>query len=720
MIKIFLMFVSLLNIVKSYDITIEEENKKIYQSSGEYTLLEGGELYYGDDDIYQFVDFADATLVATKEGALVLVTNKGYASLYIFRSNSFLEVKTLTNKYKYIRLAYFNDKVYLFGQIELYQDEKFFVAKKTYFDSDDAFIVLLDEDYSFKQIGIFGGTLKEGFLDMRVNEQGYFLFGKKDPLSGGDFGNTYGDKHSYYLAHLDQNFKLLSFITFREEEFLDYRLFPEGIYVAMKDNIYFLDYSLELAYSLKIPSALRFGYFSYNYSFIGINGLETNICDLQNKKWTSFKLDNDDVLQSVVIDEDSFLLKYQNLVKRLGIYDVTQFKDKIKNGEDQGKISNMFWDLSVQKIDYPEYFNSLVCGEYKANFIYAGFSKEGKVVVEREVNIREGGVYPLGYRLLFTGVAYLDNVIINNNHPLLNRGYHELVLVNNIGEKEKITFYVDRQMEFMEEKNRNFDIEVYPLEPFTLMLTLNCELETKINYVIINKEKVETLAFNYPYLQITLEAQTVGTHTYHLTKLNYNNNQEIGLDYCYRVRVLQNDFSIRGHFQVEDDYLCYKGEVEDPYKMGRFIKFIIKKGEEEQEKSFSLSSQTIYFNNLPAKIDEIIIYFVIDEGGKEYREVKLFSFTVNEETNMRLGSIQIDKLEESLKAFSINIEKKKIQTVMCNDKIVYEKEEADYTVFKICVGIGIISGGIIFFLRSNDKGIFKYPNISFKKKKNNL
>lgn len=284
MIKILFMFVSLVNVLHNYEITFQDEKEETLESIGDYDFLTNGELCYKKQCIYSFDKFENVALALTEKGVITLILNNGYASIYVFDDDTLIKEKRLSNKYEYIKLDYALEKVYVYGQISFYQDEKFLQAKKTYFDGNDAFIAILDENYEFSQVSIFGGYEDEGFLSLRINENGFYLFGKKSPLSGGDFGNTYGDNDTYYLTHLNFNFKLINFLTFKDESYLDYRLFHDEIYVAMKDNIYILSYDLELEYSLKIPSPLNFGYFSYNYSFVGINGLEANICNLKNKK----------------------------------------------------------------------------------------------------------------------------------------------------------------------------------------------------------------------------------------------------------------------------------------------------------------------------------------------------------------------------------------------------------------------------------------------------
>jgi len=119
---------------------------------------------------------------------------------------------------------------------------------------------------------------------------------------------------------------------------------------------------------------------------------------------------------------------------------------------------------------------------------------------------------------------------------------------------------------------------------------------------------------------------------------------------------------------------------------------------------------------LPKSIDEIIVSLVIDEGGKEYREVKLFSLITTKEGNVCLGEIKINKLEENLKEFKINIEKKNIDKVLYENKTIYEKQEPSSKFLRISIVLSLILGGAIIFFRVNNRSIFKYANISLKRR----
>ena len=83
------------------------------------------------------------------------------------------------------------------------------------------------------------------------------------------------------------------------------------------------------------------------------------------------------------------------------------------------------------------------------------FSVFRKVEVPLRANVSEGGIYPCGYRLQFTGHGELDGKTVLNNHVLDREGSRRLILTDNSGKKTEINFTVSKaQTEFRSSGNR--------------------------------------------------------------------------------------------------------------------------------------------------------------------------------------------------------------------------------------------------------------------------
>ena len=100
----------------------------------------------------------------------------------------------------------------------------------------------------------------------------------------------------------------------------------------------------------------------------------------------------------------------------------------------------------------------------------------------------------------------------------------------------------------------------------------------------------------------------------------------------------------------------------------------------------------------------------------------LASFILSDAKSSELLNIEINKKEEAIKEFSFVIKNKKnIEKIKCEDKIIYEKKQDDnksslyLLIFLIIINIISYSYYLFKILKINIKRIF-----NFKKKKDNI
>ena len=128
------------------------------------------------------------------------------------------------------------------------------------------------------------------------------------------------------------------------------------------------------------------------------------------------------------------------------------------------EIETMFGKATLIEEISEKPFNNLIYGIYLRKLKYKSkfgleFTVEFESKVNLEVNVTEGGIYPVGYNLHFTGDAYLNENPILNNYSIPTSGKYTLKLVG-INNEEYICNFevVDEQIKFTEEQVIDYDI----------------------------------------------------------------------------------------------------------------------------------------------------------------------------------------------------------------------------------------------------------------------
>ena len=112
-----------------------------------------------------------------------------------------------------------------------------------------------------------------------------------------------------------------------------------------------------------------------------------------------------------------------------------------------------------------------------------------------------GGVYPLNYKLLFKGKAYLDGNEILNNYALQEEKEVKLDLVGANGQVTTFQFFVShKQIMFTEDMHRIADFEVIAGEEYKLIYEIKGVDEIE-KMVINGEETTDFIPVSYTHLR---------------------------------------------------------------------------------------------------------------------------------------------------------------------------------------------------------------------------
>ena len=146
-------------------------------------------------------------------------------------------------------------------------------------------------------------------------------------------------------------------------------------------------------------------------------------------------------LEKVKIIEDYLVLKdkyklYKGVFYNDLFSNVTFNYDNLELSLLNTEVIGVPCNFKMQDITYEENYDPLIFGVYSICFNYKYFMIQSKIEVLERSNIVDGNIYPTGYNIFFSGVAYLNGEEIYNNHELVEEGEYSL---NNLGYFFKFT-----------------------------------------------------------------------------------------------------------------------------------------------------------------------------------------------------------------------------------------------------------------------------------------
>ena len=309
-----------------------------------------------------------------------------------------------------------------------------------------------------------------------------------------------------------------------------------------------------------------------------------------------------------------------------------------------------------------------VYGEYKVDIKY---ETVGGIVynhlsiynIEKEANVFEGGIYPLGYRLRFTGKGYLNGEMIYSNYQLSNEGTQVLELIGANGESEMITFEVSKnQIEFLDVVSRDCDIEVERGEKFSLKFNVKISENCSITRVIINGKEYSDFSYDDKNGILFIPFQPImdiGTHTYDIERIYYRDDAN---EYSKMInkKIVINVLKPRLKMNLTNfsESLILYIDCVDFYQTARNFKVVASNYQEEHVYNFPISSNEILLKDLKKDTNYVInVYLVSDINSTALISTPIVTFDVlTTNGEIFLGRTKILKYEDSLEKFCIEVD----------------------------------------------------------------
>lgn len=716
MIKLWMLLLTLGAGIVKEDFVVEEET---VEKTEECVVIDGFKLI--DDGTKQIISKNDYHLITFPKEAKLTYCLHNQKLVIASLTNSHLKItetdylgkvlieKEFQSSFTNVEVISFKGYLYIIGGVNNVTDEE--VIVRDYHKKTNAIVIKLNSNYEIEKGATFGGKLNDRFLKVDKDDKYLYISGAKDTLSGGDFGNGGNSLTGFPFLILDEDLNIMKYVTFKDEV-INWLNFNDSIYVLTKNTLYVMDKELNCENCREISSLILFSKFIDNNTLLIIDETGLKFYDLTYLKIIK-SFPYDDVI-SVITDYQSIYLRTNDKITKLNIYDIRSFDYETNSNElINEKINNLFNDIDLTKKEITPTYDPLVKGTYTVIYYYGEFTLEGKIIVPEEINITSGVIYPVGYRLKFTGVAYLNGVLVNNNHALMKTGDQELIIYDNLGSPTKYEFYVSsNQINFNEESIKDYNLEVKQNEEFTLSFELGVNEDLEIAKVYVN-DKETPFTIDNDKLIIKLKESISGIYNYHLQGIEYISSDKtytLNLDINYTVKVLNPSLQVSANLTNDKKHILYNGNVDDVYNQVRGFKVYLRGNGEEVVYPYAVKTSDIVLRGLDDK-STYEITFTLDYAlnDKDLEELELMTATIGGKSDIRLGSIEIIQTGESLEKFQIALDHKYVTEVYSLKKLVYEEIPEDF--FKpIFSGlfIGTILGVTIIYIRLKKRwSIFK-------------
>lgn len=724
MFKLFLLIMSLnfFNFDKeeNFEFIYEEfEKEEIVQTIDEYSLILNEKFYLkSSNNIIEIGEYEKAKMFFINNELIIIASS--YGGLYKISVNRDLELKDeivliregITSDWNgYME----NEKIYLFGKSNERNEN---ISNLPHLSNDDCFFFVI-ENNNFKE-NYYGGSLNEEFINGLVINEEYYICGFKNSLGDGDFGNGGKYEKNVFITKINQEFNVDKSIVLDEnEDIIGIFEYKNIVYLVLENSIYCFNKSLDLVnkkvnnYRVLVSKMSEEGILA----LFSENLIE--LIDLNNN--TSEKIDLEFKIEEAYLWDEFIVLKSGNYWYIADVICLEEYCCKENYNVGFEKLFSLFGVCSLNDVSFSPYLDYQVYGEYDVSLKYEtiggiGYTHLSIHNIEKEVNVVNGGIYPLGYRLRFTGKGYLDGKMIYNNYQLSTEGKHILELIGANSESEQISFEVNKnQIEFNDIEKRNSDVEVERGEKFSLKFNLKIDEKCKITKVIINGEEYTDLAYEEKNCILFVRCDPLmeeGIYTYNIERVYYSD--EIN-EYSKKIeeKVIVNVLNPRLKMNLINlsENLFFYIDCTDYYNTARYFKIVAYNQSEEYVYNFPISNNEILLKNLKNNTDyKVDIYMVSDINSHNLIStpiMNLSTFSTNGE--IYVGSIKILKFEDSLQRFCIEIDEefmeKELEEIIVSGSSVFINNRTN------------LKGYIFFCISSFLIGIVLIAIFSFGKKK---
>ena len=684
---------------------------RLIETESQYTIIAADGLWRRDITLS-----ADFHFAVFNNNCLLFYRQDSY--LYLLEINSAGDIVydglILHNRIGSKWGIYCDDYIYIFGGISDYTEERFIgAAEGKTLGGDDAFIVKLGYDRCIVDIAVFGGTENESFYAMTAGDDRLYLVGCKMPGGGGDFGNGGRFINTVFVVSLNHDFEIIKYrILSSDKEVILYEHYKERLYLVLSDRLYKFDQNLNTVYRTEIKKPIKKAHLSAINRLTIFTASECYIFNIYN-----FNCESDfsyPPVNDIYILEKAVYLKTSSKNYYFDVAYLQHFKPPVyycPSIDYSADVYTLFGTATFISEESDPFFDPCVYGIYQRGYIYSNRQgMEFKIIRDMEVlpeaNVDNGGIYPIGYRLQFCGIAYLNGRSILNNYRLDQTGEYDLQLHGANGEVQSISFYVSfNQLNFTEISVMNWDVEVGAGQTFYLELEYDISAECEIIGIMIDDQIIDNLIIDCNQKKINIKMiapKDPGIYYYYLDKINcryqgdiigYNLNQIV----CVNVLKAPPEITVSA-----GKSLNYRIEVADREATARYFSVTVISQQTDFIEKYSLANNNIYLTGLASETEyQIQIGLVYQIGNRIYNTVDLIEAKITGGDEIKLGEIEILEKGETLKQFQINLNKSnKILEVCGDNKILYINQRKNPVyIISLTVAIFIFTVTVAYILK---------------------
>lgn len=716
MLRLLALFLSLLSPVAYQEITAEVK-ETVRDERGGYLMVEEEDRFFlkKDDSSWRVeLPKAEEWLAVLKEGNYLYLhaSDAGWQAEEYNPQGKPVHSGTLIAEPLTLNCALYSEGLILVGGISAYRGEPF-ISGRGDRNGEDAIVLRFGADYQLEDFRIFGGYRDESFYRIIPGEDCFFAVGRKDPESGGDFGNGGKTADALFVAKLTADLELSDYLILGcDGDPLAFAFYKDFLYLALPDRLYKFDGELNIVLKRKFSKdyhAALMAAFNKCVFFGDGEILLVDILDFQTEPITSGCLSSDSEIS--IFSHSAYVGKLK--------YDLACLEDFLVFPEYRPEIpaKRSVWTL-FGEAEYLEdaaepSFDPQVHGEYLFEFRFKSpsdilFSVSRRISVPLRCNVSPGGIYPVGYRLQFSGYGELDGRGVLNNHVLDKEGSHRLVLWDNAHQATEIEFTVAAaQIFFSENPEVSWDCEAQAGEPFFLEIGLSGVGKRVLKAVVVNGEEVTNLLYNPEtgILTVPLETDGVGVKHFHLEKLLYLEDGlllNVPLSRLVNVNALSPSPSV-AISQVSG--LEYEAEVSSGEAL-RLLEVVASRGGEEFRKVFPLGTGNLNFE-LPSGTYDFEINLLYDPGNKKLETLPLFTGVLKRNGGLKIGEVNIIRKTGSLEKFRIALSAE-VALLSAQGKTLYSRSKAQpwrHVLLGCLAGAASFGGTILLVKRKKRKRI---------------
>jgi hypothetical protein len=564
----------------------------------------------------------------------------------------------------------------------------------------DIMIIKITADHQIFTYAL-GGAKDEVGLGLIIDGDRSFLFFRKDPLSGGDFAYSGIGNNVLGIAVLDAQMRIINDIAINDVvHFQSYCLYDNMLCLMIDHQLCYFSDSLESIHKVHLNDTFCYTQMGKNGLLLLISSEKIRLFDL-GKMEIIGETQNKDYYEGMFLYTNrGILYLHQNKVWLLDFY------------WDEERLTTLYGLAEMVEEKYDPAYNPQIYGKYQQTTRYQSkvgieFSLVKEIEVPLEVNIINGGIYPINYKLLFTGKAYIDGNEILNNYALNEEKEVRLDLVGANGEINTFCFFIScKQIAFVEDMHNGADFEVYASQAYKLIYEVT-GIQAIEKLFIDGQETTDFVYYQSTNkLIINLVApHTYGNHQLTINKVTYRNLDHTDthdLSFTYIVKVIREAPLI----ELTNINTTMSVSFQDPDKTIRYFEITLMNQDKEEIVSYPIADSEILLPWLALDQEyQAMVNLVYDVGSLHYQRQKLLDFTfIAQANNTPIGHITINRFGDSLEKFSFaftdSFNKTSLITAKMGDKIIFQKNNNNnHNLLLWSIGVMIISTGVGYGFR---------------------